>query len=320
LSQASRFDALDALRGAAILAMVVYHLSWDLSWFGLVGWPVATGAGWRAFAGGIAASFLFLSGVTLVLAHGRKIRWKALARTKLILLAAATGVSLGTYFVFGDSFVRFGILHAIFLSGLLALPLLQTSWLISLAASVFVLTLPLWASSYVFNGQTWLWTGLGTPDFGSVDYVPVAPWTGVLFLGIAFAQSPLWTSLSTRLAAWRLNHRPGRLLKLLGRRSLLIYLVHQPILFGLLYLPVWAGVLPDRATSQFTTSCTESCTRTQGATADCQAICRCTVDGLKAADTWAPLLDNPFDPALRAAMNEQYAQCLPPQPGATPAQ
>ncbi|GGB35398.1 membrane protein [Roseibium aquae] len=318
MARTKRLVALDGARGIAIIAMVVYHFSWDLSWFGLVGWPVATGSGWRAFAGGIAASFLFLSGVTLVLAHGTGIRWKALARTKLVLLFAAVGVSLGTYFVFGDSFVRFGILHAIFLSGLLALPLLQAPWLISLAASAVMLTLPLWAGSYVFNGQAWLWTGLGTPDFGSVDYVPVAPWSGVLFLGVAVAQSPLWRRLRPRLAGISMETRAGRGLRMLGRRSLLIYLVHQPILFGLLYLPIWIGVLPDRATTQFKTSCTQSCQRTEGAALDCAAACQCTISGLKAAGTWEPLLDDPFDPGLRAAMNEQYGLCLADQTGSGP--
>ena len=84
-----RMDALDVARGLALLAMAVYHLSWDLRWFGLVDWPVDSSRGWRIFAGLIAGSFLVLVGVGLVLAHGRGIRWrKALVRAGCCCLSS----------------------------------------------------------------------------------------------------------------------------------------------------------------------------------------------------------------------------------------
>src|SRR6185503_12461180 len=62
-----RLDAIDAIRGAALCAMVVYHFAWDLADFHLVGWDVAAGPIWRLFARSIASSFLILVGVSLVL-------------------------------------------------------------------------------------------------------------------------------------------------------------------------------------------------------------------------------------------------------------
>src|SRR5687768_1672935 len=63
-----RLPLIDAARGAAILAMVVYHFSWDLRFFGFIAADVAGGLGWRVFARLIAGAFLFLVGVSLVLA------------------------------------------------------------------------------------------------------------------------------------------------------------------------------------------------------------------------------------------------------------
>src|SRR5215210_2310772 len=72
-----RFDAIDAARGAAIVAMISYHFAWDLSYLRLIATPVAIHPVWRWYAHVIAGSFLFLVGVGLALAHGRGFRAKA---------------------------------------------------------------------------------------------------------------------------------------------------------------------------------------------------------------------------------------------------
>lgn len=138
----TRLAVIDLARGLAVVAMAVYHLSWDLSWFSLVDWPVAQGPGWRLFAGSIAGSFLFLAGVSLDLAHHNGIRWQAFWRRLAMIIAAAAAVSLATYFAFGSSFVRFGILHCIALSSLIALGFVRLPLWSVLAASAVFLTLP----------------------------------------------------------------------------------------------------------------------------------------------------------------------------------
>lgn len=301
----ARLGALDQLRGLAVVAMVIYHFSWDLTWFHLVDWPVANGIGWRAFAAAIAGSFLFLSGVTLSLAHGDTIRWRALLRSKILLLIAAIGVSTATYFVFSSSFVRFGILHCLFLSGLLALPFLGADWRLTLVGAVGIGTLPIWGSTPYFDGQLWLWTGLGRPDFGSVDYVPLAPWAGLVLAGQALVQSPLYPQIQNSLQDVR--SRPS--LQWLGRHSLAIYIIHQPLLFGLLWIPANVGLLPDPAQSRFVESCAAVCSITEGANQPCKNICRCTVDALIDDKLWDPLVAAPDDSGLRQKMNDRYAQC-----------
>ena len=306
----TRLAVLDLARGLAVLAMAAYHLSWDLSWFGFVDWPVAQGTGWRLFAASIAGSFLFMSGVSLDLAHHETIRWRPFWRRFAVIVAAATAVSAATYLVFGDSFVRFGILHCIAASSLIALPFVRLPVLAGAAAAAFFLTLPVWASSFVFNGELWLWTGLGTPSFGSVDYVPLAPWTGVTLAGLTlsgvFRKYGIWP----RLSGLRFAHLPGRATRFLGRHPLPVYLLHQPVLYGLVWAAVLLGPEIDRAGNAFVRNCTVACQDALGAADICEATCRCTLARLQADGVWTQLTEDPGNVSLRAQMDQRYAECL----------
>ncbi|MEM5585322.1 heparan-alpha-glucosaminide N-acetyltransferase [Roseibium sp. AS2] len=307
---ATRLAVLDLARGLAVVAMAAYHLSWDLSWFGFVDWPVAQGGSWRILAACIAGSFLFLAGVSLDLAHHKGVRWRAFGRRLAVIAAAAAAVSVATFFTFGDTYVRFGILHCIALSSVLALPFTRWPFPVTVAAAAVVSTLPLWAASDGFDGQLWLWTGLGTPAYGSVDYVPLAPWAGVTLAGVAvsslFRSARIWD----RLSAIRAMGPPGRSTRFLGRHSLSVYLLHQPALYGL----VWAATLlvgdVDRAANAFVRNCSVACQDTLGTADLCTNACRCTVAALKSDGIWTALNDAPDTASLRERMNTRYAQCL----------
>jgi len=303
--RASRLAVIDLARGLAVVAMAVYHFSWDLSWFSLVDWPVAQGSGWRVFAGSIAGSFLFLAGVSLDLAHHNGIRWRAFWRRFVLIAAAAAAVSLVTYFTFGNSYVRFGILHCIAAASLLALPFTRLPFWITAATASLILTLPLWGTSPLFDGQPWLWTGIGMPDFGSVDYVPLAPWAGVTLCGLLFSRAARLRGLWERLSRFRFDGPAGAATRLAGRHSLLIYLLHQPALYGL----VWATVTlaPEFA---FNRSCTVSCRASLGQAALCESTCACTLSHLKSDGIWQALRQDPADAVLRGRMSSRYRQCL----------
>lgn len=307
---ASRLAVLDLARGLAVVAMVIYHFSWDLSWFAFVGWPVAEGPGWRSFAATIAGSFLFLAGVSLDLAHHEGIRWRPFWRRFAVIAAAAAAVSLVTFFTFGDSFVRFGILHCIAAASLIALPFLRQPFWLALAGAVFLLTLPLWAKSFIFNGQFWLWTGLGSPDFGSVDYVPVAPWAGITLAGLAVSKAFRKFQVWERVSVLTFSSRAGQAAQFLGRHSLPVYLLHQPVLYGLVWTAALIGPPTDRAGDAYVENCAAACEDTFGAPDICEMACSCTLAHLKADGTWTLLLVEPDDQSLRQRMNEQYTQCL----------
>ncbi|MFN3336685.1 MAG: heparan-alpha-glucosaminide N-acetyltransferase domain-containing protein, partial [Thermomicrobium sp.] len=130
---------MDLLRGFAFLLMVVYHGAFDLAVFG--GWPIAVTSGaWRVFADFIASLFLFVSGVSLVLARfhascdPRSYWWHVLRRSSRLAAAAAL-VTVVTWMISPRDVVLFGILHLILLSSLVALPLLRLGvWNLPLAA------------------------------------------------------------------------------------------------------------------------------------------------------------------------------------------
>ena len=306
----SRLAVIDLARGLAVVAMAVYHFSWDLSWFGFVQWPVAQGTGWRVFAGSIAGSFLFLAGVSLDLAHRDAIRWHAFWRRFALISAAAAAVSLVTYFTFGDAFVRFGILHSIAAASLIALPFTRLPLWAPLAGAAMVLTLPLWGHSAMFDGPFWFWTGLGTTGFASVDYVPVAPWAGVTLAGLAVSRGFRHFGVWQKLAGFGLSVAAGRTIRLFGRHSLAIYLLHQPVLFGLVWSAAQLTPDLDRAGNAFVRNCTLACQETYGQPEICEPACSCTVTQLRADDIWDKLNTDPQNQSLRLSMNETYAACL----------
>lgn len=229
---ASRAAWLDVGRGVAIVAMVIYHGAFDLLLFGFVDWPVDRAGPWRVFAASIASSFLFLSGVSLVYAHGRGIRWRPFLRRLLVLSAAAAAVTIGTAVAMPVP-IYFGILHAIALFSVLALPFLFAPPLLTVAAAVGVLVLPALYSHPVFEHPVFYPVGLAPVGPVAFDYEPIFPWLGALLLGVAAAR---WLPRGAAMA-------PGTgALAFMGRHSLVIYLVHQPVLFALLTLAVQLGL------------------------------------------------------------------------------
>lgn len=306
----ARIHGIDVIRGIAILAMIAYHLSWNLSWFGFVDWQVSTDPDWRLFAGSIAGTFIFLSGVSLALAHQHGVRWRSFWKREAVIVAAAAAVSLATYMTFGDTFVRFGILHAIAASSLITVFFVRLSAFASLVTAAIFAFLPLWASSQVFDGQPFLWTGLGEPHFASVDYVPMAPWTALALLGVSIIRSNFTSSALYRLQSRSFGSTPGRILILLGRKSLIIYLVHQPILFGLVWTLSAAGLAPDRIAHQFLDNCSQTCSASEGADASCRKVCTCTLLSLRSDGHWETLVQDPQNPSLRDEMNTRYSACL----------
>jgi uncharacterized membrane protein len=236
---APRIEAVDAARGIALLAMAVYHFSWDLSFLQLAAIPVATDPGWKWFARIIAGSFLFLVGVSLVLGHGEGIRWRSFLKRLAIVSAAAAGVTVATYLAFPLAYIYFGILHCIALSSVLALPFLRLPWWAALAAVAMVFAIAEFGASELLNRWPLLWTGLSTRVPFSNDYVPIFPWFAMVLAGVGAARLLAPFLREGRLARWRADGPIGRALAFAGRHSLAIYLLHQPLLLAVLVLVAW---------------------------------------------------------------------------------
>ncbi len=232
LRSSGRFERLDALRGLAIVWMAAFHFCYDLNHFGLIRQGFRSDPFWTWQRVCIVSLFLFCAGLAQAVAQdagqdGRRFwkRWAQVAGCALL-------VSAGSWLMFPNSWISFGILHGIALMLVAAralAPLRLALWPLGLAA----LLLPQFVQHPFFDTRWSNWAGLVTHKPVTEDYAPVLPWLGVLLWGLAAGR-------------WLLAQRRGWLagalapglapLATLGRWSLSFYMLHQPVLIGTLWL------------------------------------------------------------------------------------
>ncbi len=309
-SLTSRIPAIDAARGAALIAMAIYHFAWDLQFFGYVAPDLATTGGWKIFARCIASSFLFLVGVGLVLAHGRGIRWAGYWRRLAQILAAAAAITVATLIATPDSYVFFGILHHIALASVLGLAFLRLPAAVTLAAAAGVL----WASSSLASevlDVPWLWwTGLSPAHPKSNDFVPLFPWFAAVLAGIGAWKLAQSAGLPARLARLPMSSAPARGLRFIGRHSLAFYLLHQPVLIGLVAAAAWVAP-PDKTAMRqraFVAQCESECRQSDDA-AFCAAYCGCFLDGLRDSGRFDELYENADAPGREELLTQLVNTC-----------
>jgi uncharacterized membrane protein len=237
----SRLWEVDTIRGIAIILMIGYHLMFDLAFLGgYAGNMLSTS--WQLVARSIGTTFILVMGVSLTLRYHRlqpELDQQQLFRKYLQRGATLFGwgmvITVVTYFALGSGFVVFGILHLLGLATILAFPFLRSRWA-SLVGGVVAIGLGVYLNSLLALHPWLLW--LGVPQFGRymVDWYSIFPWFGLVLLGV-FVGFTLYPRGIRRFALPDLPHTaPIRVLTYLGQHSLLIYLIHQPILLGLLIL------------------------------------------------------------------------------------
>ncbi|HUH93016.1 MAG TPA: heparan-alpha-glucosaminide N-acetyltransferase [Casimicrobiaceae bacterium] len=231
--EGGRIAALDALRGIGICLMVAYHFTFDLAWFHMIEADFYHDPFWLFARAVIVTIFLGLVGVSLVLAKrahpGPQPFWRRIA----LIAACAILVTIASYLTFPQTFITFGILHAIAVASVLARPLIDLPR-VALALGAAIIVAGTTVQVPVFD-LPWLnWVGMMTHKPATEDYVPLFPWLGVVLIGVAASAAlpgvrSVIAPVSRRSPAW---------LAWLGRHSLIIYLVHQPLLIGA--LRVWS--------------------------------------------------------------------------------
>ena len=240
-----RLDAIDALRGLALVWMTLFHFAFDLNHFGFLRQDFYNNSFWTVQRTLILGSFLFCAGVGQAVALHQGQPWGRFWRRWGQVAGCALLVTAGSYLMFPRSFIYFGVLHGIAL--MLILVRLTAGWgrwlwLLGALAIVgkFMAVQFLTGSDWepLFNARALNWLGWVTQKPITEDYVPLLPWLGLMWWGAA---SGTWLlKHQPGLLAWR-PPWPGQALALLGRWSLGYYLLHQPVLIGLLSLLVWAG-------------------------------------------------------------------------------
>ena len=212
-----RYHTIDAIRAAAVISMVLYHLYYDI--FCLFGGhpeyclltPIYL---WER---SICITFIVISGVSLNFSrHGY--------RRGLIVAGCAMAVTLVTYVMFPEEAIWFGVLHLLSVSMLLTTairPLLHIGLF-----SYPLIRLP--AALYQYK---WLSVvGFLSGDYYSMDYFPILPWVFLFLFGYF-----LWRFIKEK-GFDKVFYKKIPVLDFIGRHSLLIYMLHQPILYGICYL------------------------------------------------------------------------------------
>jgi len=228
-----RVRGIDTLRGGALCLMFVYHFCFDLRFFRVIAADFEHDPFWLGFRAAIVTSFMLLVGISLVVAvdAGQSLArfWRRIA----IIAGCAAAASVGSYVVFPATFIYFGILHSIAAASVLARPLVR--WpAIALSVGVAIVIAGLTFANAAFDERWLSWIGFGTRKPATEDYVPLAPWAGFVFIGIAVGRALQRTEFR---ALAPLVSAP-RWLRFLGRHSLVVYMIHQPVLLGLLWLVV----------------------------------------------------------------------------------
>lgn len=223
--------------------MMAYHFCFDLNYLGWIHQDINHDLRWQTARSLILGSFLFCVGAAQALAAHQQIqpalRWRRIGK----IAAAALLVSLGSGLMFPATFIWFGVLHAIAVMSLLLLGMekmfdrLKTSPKSRVAWLLFLAPLCLLSGNFfqhpAFDTPWLAWIGFATHPPATEDYVPLLPWFGLCLIGQAVMQQRLSRSSQTAQTVFTPFTAPRWLLRV-GRHSLPFYLLHQPLLLGIL--------------------------------------------------------------------------------------
>jgi len=225
----SRYPVIDCIRGCAIIAMIAYHFGFDINMQGYISQDINNNSTWQVARSLILATFLFVAGFSMALSANQNITRRLIRLFRIT--ACAVLVSIGSYFMFPDSWIYFGVLHFVLVSSLICWLVMPYQKLLLILA-ISLLTIGIFYESPVFNSPFLQWLGMMTYKPITEDYVPLLPWLGVMMIGVRTGQLAL-----TKSKLWLFDYKPSRILfpvQFLGQHSLIVYMLHQPILLGAL--------------------------------------------------------------------------------------
>ena len=236
-----RFWEIDFLRGVAIIMMIFFHILFDLDFLDIVKIELHSGR-YLLFLYSIGTTFLLLVGVSLSISYFRVVN--VLSKREILLKFVKRGImifclglviTVFTWFFLGHGFIVFGVLHCIGLSIIFSVPFLKYKFN-NLVLGLILIFIGIFLRTMVFDFPFLLWAGFIPRGLYTIDYFPILPWFGVVLIGI-FIGNIFYTDYKR---SFHINDfyrfKFVKLFCFLGRHSLVIYFIHQPIILSLIYL------------------------------------------------------------------------------------
>lgn len=242
-----RIHTLDELRGFAVFCMIFYHAFYSIGVFFNIQWGMDLLNFFTPAEPYFAGLFIIIAGISSQLSHSNLQRG-----CKLLFIALA--VTVITFFAVGSNgMIRFGILHMLSLCmiayGLIAKIInLIPMWVgVAINAILFILTLTVTSGSigipFIFSYQLpveWYQTdvffifGFPNSNFLSSDYFPLFPWFFLFFAGAYLGKAAAGNNFPKFTYKQRIPF-----LSWFGRHALIIYIAHQPVIWGLCWIANW---------------------------------------------------------------------------------
>jgi uncharacterized membrane protein len=236
-----RFWEIDFIRGFAIILMIIFHILYDLNYFKITNYPIYSGI-ILYLARLTAAIFVILVGVSLSISYSKI---KNILTTKMIILKYLKRgcitiflgiiISIISWFYIPRGFVIFGILHFIGTSIILSLIFIRYK-LFNVIFGIFIIIIGLYLRTLSFDFNFLIPLGLIPNNFWTIDYFPLLPWFGIILLGISIGNIIYPNKIRKFDIIDRSKNMIVKLFCFLGRNSLIIYFLHQPIIIVLIYL------------------------------------------------------------------------------------
>lgn len=251
IEKRERYHLLDGIRGVVLLSMIAYHFSWNMVYMYGAKWSWYHGTGAYIWQQSICWTFIILSGFCWSMG-------KQPVKRGLMVFGGGLLVTAVTLAVMPYNRVVFGVLTCIGSAMLLMIPLdrilrkipPELGMLLSMA--LFVMTRNINSGFLGFEGwklaalpRGWYrnlltaYLGMPAADFYSTDYFSLIPWcflfiTGYFLYGICKKRN---------FFQWKFLQKKIPLFDFLGKHSLLVYLLHQPVLYLLLEILREAGII-----------------------------------------------------------------------------
>jgi uncharacterized membrane protein len=219
-----RYWEIDAIRGLAVLLMIAYHAIFDITYFGSGSVPIN-------FAYAVASIFILTSGISLSISYSRASRFAKFAKRGIKLLVVGFVITGVSYMLLREGVIVFGVIHFFGVTSFLiyfVLRFVKSKW-IFLLLGILVIASGIVVNDFIAENNYFVWLGLKTANFFTFDYFPLLPWFGVMLLGV-FLGKTFYPSGKRGFKIFEIKGIPASIVTFLGKHSLAIYIIHQPII------------------------------------------------------------------------------------------